>query len=70
MVEIHQKKLRKDEKKKAKELKESGTKPERRPFTRDIDLKLNKIDRNQTKQIVDKAKILNTKFSTGQSKYL
>lgn len=70
LVEIHQKKLRKDEKKKAKELKESGAKPERRPFTRDIDLKLNKIDRNQTKQIVDKAKILNTKFSTGQSKYL
>ncbi|TMW48865.1 hypothetical protein DOY81_006059 [Sarcophaga bullata] len=70
LVEMHQKKLRKEEKKKAKELKESGVKPERRPFTRDIDLKLNKIDRNQTKQIVDKAKILNTKFSTGQSKYL
>lgn len=70
LVEIHQKKLRKEEKKKAKELKESGAKPERRPFTRDIDLKLNKIDRNQTKQIVDKAKILNTKFSSGHSKYL
>ncbi|KAI8119722.1 GPALPP motifs-containing protein 1 [Lucilia cuprina] len=70
LVELHQKKLRKEEKKKAKELKESGAKPERRPFTRDVDLKLNKIDRNQTKQIVDKAKILNTKFSSGHSKYL
>ncbi|XP_065371176.1 GPALPP motifs-containing protein 1 [Calliphora vicina] len=70
LVTIHQKKLRKEEKKKAKELKESGAKPERRPFTRDVDLKLNKIDRNQTKQIVDKAKILNTKFSSGHSKYL
>ncbi|KAM7359350.1 GPALPP motifs-containing protein 1 [Cochliomyia hominivorax] len=70
LVEMHQRKLRKEEKKKAKELKESGAKPERRPFTRDIDLKLNKIDSNQTKQIVDKAKILNTKFSSGHSKYL
>ncbi|XP_037824014.1 GPALPP motifs-containing protein 1 [Lucilia sericata] len=70
LVEIHQKKLRKEERQKAKELKESGAKPERRPFTRDVDLKLNKIDRNQTKQIVDKAKILNTKFSSGHSKYL
>jgi len=35
-----------------------------------VDLKLNKIDKNQTKQIVDKAKILNTKFSRGQAKYL
>lgn len=70
LVEIHQKKLRKEEKKRAKELKASGAKPDRRPFTRDVDLKLNKIDSNQTKQIVDKAKILNTKFSSGHSKYL
>lgn len=53
-----------------KELAASGSKPERRPFSRDVDLKLNKIDKNQTKQIVDKAKILNTKFSSGQAKYL
>uniref|UniRef100_A0A1I8P5G3 DUF3752 domain-containing protein n=1 Tax=Stomoxys calcitrans TaxID=35570 RepID=A0A1I8P5G3_STOCA len=70
LVDMHQKKLRKEEKRKAKELKESGAKPERRPFSRDIDLKLNKIDSNQTKQIVDKAKILDSKFSRGHTKYL
>ncbi|KAH8330388.1 hypothetical protein KR067_002066 [Drosophila pandora] len=72
LVELHQKKLRKEQKEKEKELAASGSKPERRPFSRDVDLKLNKIDKNQTKQIqiVDKAKILNTKFSRGQAKYL
>ncbi|XP_039495042.1 GPALPP motifs-containing protein 1 [Drosophila santomea] len=70
LVELHQKKLRKEQRQKEKELAASGSKPERRPFSRDVDLKLNKIDKNQTKQIVDKAKILNTKFSRGQAKYL
>ncbi|KAH8325230.1 hypothetical protein KR074_001447 [Drosophila pseudoananassae] len=70
LVELHQKKLRKEQKEREKELAASGSKPERRPFSRDVDLKLNKIDKNQTKQIVDKAKILNTKFSRGQAKYL
>ncbi|XP_016960812.1 GPALPP motifs-containing protein 1 [Drosophila biarmipes] len=70
LVELHQKKLRKEQREKEKELAASGSKPERRPFSRDVDLKLNKIDKNQTKQIVDKAKILNTKFSRGQAKYL
>ncbi|KAH8417784.1 hypothetical protein KR222_005789 [Zaprionus bogoriensis] len=70
LVELHQKKLRKEQRQREKELAASGSKPERRPFTRDVDLKLNKIDKNQTKQIVDKAKILNTKFSSGQAKYL
>ncbi|XP_017057504.1 GPALPP motifs-containing protein 1 isoform X2 [Drosophila ficusphila] len=70
LVDLHQKKLRKEQREKEKELAASGSKPERRPFSRDVDLKLNKIDKNQTKQIVDKAKILNTKFSRGQAKYL
>ncbi|EDV93318.1 GPALPP motifs-containing protein 1 [Drosophila grimshawi] len=70
LVELHQKKLRKEQRAREKELAASGSKPERRPFTRDVDLKLNKIDKNQTKQIVDKAKILNTKFSSGHAKYL
>ncbi|XP_054746945.1 GPALPP motifs-containing protein 1 [Anastrepha obliqua] len=70
LVEMHQKKLRKEQRKKEKELAAAGAKPERRPFSRDVDLKLNKIDKNQTKQIVDKAKILNTKFATGKTKYL
>lgn len=70
LVEIHQKKLRKEQKKREKELASAGVKPERRPFSRDVDLKLNKIDNNQTKQIVDKAKILNTKFASGKTKFL
>ncbi|KAH8383055.1 hypothetical protein KR009_006597 [Drosophila setifemur] len=70
LVDLHQKKLKKEQRAREKELAASGSKPERRPFTRDVDLKLNKIDKNQTKQIVDKAKILNTKFSRGQAKYL
>ncbi|KAH8359922.1 hypothetical protein KR093_009573, partial [Drosophila rubida] len=70
LVELHQKKLRKEQREREKELAVAGAKPERRPFSRDVDLKLNKIDKNQTKQIVDKAKILNTKFSSGQAKYL
>lgn len=70
LVEMHQKKLRKEQKKKEKELAAAGAKPERRPFSRDVDLKLNKINKNQTKQIVDKAKILNTKFASGKTKYL
>ncbi|XP_036324555.1 GPALPP motifs-containing protein 1 [Rhagoletis pomonella] len=70
LVDIHQRKLRKEQKKREKELAAAGAKPERRPFSRDVDLKLNKIDSNQTKQIVDKAKILNTKFSSGKTKYL
>ncbi|XP_014086214.1 GPALPP motifs-containing protein 1 [Bactrocera oleae] len=70
LVDIHQKKLRKERKKREKELASAGAKPERRPFSRDVDLKLNKIDKNQTKQIVDKAKILNTKFASGKTKYL
>ncbi|XP_068153841.1 GPALPP motifs-containing protein 1-like isoform X2 [Drosophila tropicalis] len=70
LVELHQKKLRKEQKERDKALAASGSKSERRPFSRDVDLKLNKIDKNQTKQIVDKAKILNTKFSSGHAKYL
>ncbi|XP_026851134.1 GPALPP motifs-containing protein 1 [Drosophila persimilis] len=70
LVALHQKKLRKEQKEREKELAAAGLKAERRPFSRDVDLKLNKIDSNQTKQIVDKAKILNSKFSRGQSKYL
>ncbi|XP_062122940.1 GPALPP motifs-containing protein 1 isoform X3 [Drosophila sulfurigaster albostrigata] len=70
LVELHQKKLRKEQREREKELAAAGAKPERRPFSRDVDLKLNKIDKNQTKSIVDKAKILNTKFSSGQAKYL
>ncbi|EDW23908.1 GL23852 [Drosophila persimilis] len=69
MAKKHKKKHKRDESLE-KELAAAGLKAERRLFSRDVDLKLNKIDSNQTKQIVDKAKILNSKFSRGQSKYL
>ncbi|XP_055907894.1 GPALPP motifs-containing protein 1 isoform X1 [Eupeodes corollae] len=65
LYEIHQKKLKKDKKEK-----EINGKPERRPFSRDVDLQLNKIDKNQTKKIVDKAKFLDSRFSSGNAKYL
>ncbi|XP_055855691.1 uncharacterized protein LOC129918945 [Episyrphus balteatus] len=65
LYEIHQKKLKKDKKEK-----EVNGKSERRPFSRDVDLQLNKIDKNQTKKIVDKAKFLDSRFSSGNAKYL
>lgn len=67
LYEIHQKKLKKE--KKEKEAEANG-KPQRRPFSRDVDLQLNKIDKNQTKKIVDKAKFLDSRFSSGHAKYL
>lgn len=65
LLEQHQVKL---EKKKKKD-KESGT-SERRPFSRDIDLKVNKFDEAQKKAILKKAQLLDDRFSKGQSKYL
>lgn len=67
LFEQHQRRLREEEEERRKRPPE---KVERRPFNRDIDLKLVKIDRNQTKQIVKNAKLLDSKFSSGQTKYL
>lgn len=67
LYEQHQRRLREEEEERRKR---PAEKMERRPFNRDIDLKLVKIDRNQTKQIVKNAKLLDSKFSTGQTKYL
>lgn len=67
LLERHQRKLREKE----KERKRKGPeKVERRPFNRDIDLKLCKIDSNQTKKIVKNAKLLDSKFASGEAKYL
>lgn len=42
----------------------------RRPFSRDIDLKVNRFDEAQKKAIFKKAQLLDDRFSAGQSKFL
>lgn len=48
---------------------ESG-KPERRPFSREDDLKVNRFDDAQKKAVMKKAQLLDTRFGSGESKYL
>lgn len=43
---------------------------ERRPFSREIDLQVNKFDENQKKAVLKKAQLLDDRFSSGQSKFL
>lgn len=62
LLEIHQKKLKKKADKAEPE--------ERRPFSRDTDLKVNRFDDAQKKSILKKAQLLDTRFGSGQSKYL
>ncbi|CAG4923853.1 unnamed protein product [Colias eurytheme] len=64
LLEIHQKKLKKKKKK------ESEDKKERRPFSRDVDLQVNRFDEAQKKSIIKKAQDLNTRFSSGEAKFL
>ncbi|XP_075983632.1 uncharacterized protein LOC142981523 [Anticarsia gemmatalis] len=66
LLEMHQKKLKK---KKKKEEKEDGKK-ERRPFSRDVDLQVNRFDEAQKKSIIKKAQDLNSRFGRGEAKYL
>ncbi|CAB3231398.1 unnamed protein product [Arctia plantaginis] len=66
LLEMHQKKLKK---KKKKEEKDDGKK-ERRPFSRDVDLQVNRFDEAQKKSIIKKAQDLNTRFGKGEAKYL
>lgn len=49
--------------------KESG-RPERRPFSREEDLKVNRFDDAQKKAVMKKAQLLDTRFGSGESKYL
>lgn len=65
LLDIHQKKL---EKKKKKEMKDG--KPVRRPFDRDNDLKVNRFDEAQKRSVIKKAQLLDTRFGSGQSKFL
>ncbi|KAJ8733929.1 hypothetical protein PYW07_014480 [Mythimna separata] len=67
LLDLHQKKLKK---KKKKEEKEDGGKKERRPFSRDVDLQVNRFDEAQKKSIIKKAQELDCRFSRGEAKYL
>lgn len=53
-----------------KEEKDNDGKAERRPFSRDMDLQVNRFDEAQKKSIIKKAQGLNTRFSRGEAKYL
>ncbi|XP_054266420.1 GPALPP motifs-containing protein 1-like [Macrosteles quadrilineatus] len=66
LLELHQKKLKKKKKKEEKD----GKKKERRPFDRNIDLQVHRFDEAQKKAIFKKAQLLDTRFSTGESKFL
>lgn len=63
LLEIHQKKLKKKKEKDAEKV-------ERRPFSRDNDLKVNRFDEAQKRSVIKKAQLLDTRFGSGQSKYL
>ncbi|CAD7084438.1 unnamed protein product [Hermetia illucens] len=60
--------LHSEKRKKEKESKSSDQ--VRRPFNRETDLQLNKFDSRQVKSVIDKAKILDSRFSAGSNKYL
>lgn len=66
LLELHQKKARDEKKKKEGKSDE----PTRRPFDRNIDLHANRFDEAQKKAIFKKAQLLDTRFSSGASKYL
>lgn len=53
-----------------KEEKDEGEKKERRPFSRDVDLQVNRFDEAQKRSIIKKAQALDTRFSRGEAKYL
>lgn len=63
LLDIHNKKAEKNKKK-------NNIKPIRRPFDRNIDLHANRFDDAQKKAIIKKAKLLDTRFSSGASKFL
>lgn len=68
LLELHQKKAKKEKKKKDSE--RDPDEPTRRPFDRNIDLHANRFDEAQKKAIFKKAQLLDTRFSSGASKYL
>ncbi|XP_058448809.1 GPALPP motifs-containing protein 1 [Malaya genurostris] len=77
MVKKHKKKHKRDKslldihKKKLEEKKKQDTaEPTRRPFDRNVDLHANRFDEAQKKAIFKKAQLLDTRFSSGASKFL
>uniref|UniRef100_A0A182Y5D4 Phosphatidate cytidylyltransferase, mitochondrial n=1 Tax=Anopheles stephensi TaxID=30069 RepID=A0A182Y5D4_ANOST len=65
LLEIHQTKLKEDKKASG-----DSSEPTRRPFDRNVDLHANRFDDAQKKAIMKKAQLLNSRFSSGSSKYL
>ncbi|XP_063373505.1 serine/arginine repetitive matrix protein 5 [Cydia amplana] len=65
LLEMHEKKIKKKKKKADKEEKQ-----ERRPFSRDVDLQVNRFDEAQKKSVIKKAQLLDSRFSRGEAKYL
>ena len=66
LMDMHEKKIKKE--KKAKEEKEGPA--ERRPFDRDIDLKANQFDEAMKKRMLKAAAKIDTRFSSGNQKFL
>ncbi|XP_055541062.1 GPALPP motifs-containing protein 1 [Wyeomyia smithii] len=64
LLDTHQQKLEKTKKK------QNNSEAVRRPFDRNIDLHANRFDEAQKKAIFKKAKLLETRFSSGASKFL
>ncbi|KAL4220683.1 GPALPP motifs-containing protein 1 [Mactra antiquata] len=63
LLEMHQKKLEKKKKKEKKKNKDK--KAERRPFDRDLDLKVNRLDEAQRKAFIKRSQDLGSRFKTG-----
>nr|XP_022919090.1 GPALPP motifs-containing protein 1 [Onthophagus taurus] len=75
IIKKHKKSSKRDEKSllemhQSKMEKKKGEPVERRPFNREIDLKVNRFDEAQKKAILKKAQLLDDRFSSGQAKYL
>ncbi|XP_033759990.1 GPALPP motifs-containing protein 1-like [Pecten maximus] len=64
LMEMHEKKLKKEKEK------EDATPKERRPFDRDIDLQANRFDDAQKKSIIKKSQKLNSRFGHGSTEFL
>ncbi|XP_045613031.1 GPALPP motifs-containing protein 1 [Procambarus clarkii] len=62
LIDLHQKKM--------KETQDASGPKERRPFSRDDDLHVNKFDDAQKSNILKKARKLNDRFSSGDRKFL
>lgn len=68
LLEMHQKKMKKKkkkEKKKEKKKKDKDKPKERRPFDRDTDLQVNRLDEAQRKAIIKRSQELGSRFKSG-----